>query len=287
MFCVGATKAGTSWLYDYLHQHDECALKGIKELHYFDSLDLGADGFTLKGLARTSERLAAKASGATGDERERLTKRLKEIETLSALIGAGEENVDGYLAFLRDGAVGAKLVGDLTPAYALLSEERLAQMARLSDDVRVVFVMRDPLDRLWSHVRMNAKRQLKPGQEIEQKARNILNLAVRKGEAKDITDRGDYAVILEKLTKAVPADRLFVTFFERLVTPEGVAELCEFLGISHRTADTGKRVHEGISLAMNDGQKKAAQDFLAPQYAYVEKTFGTLPARWHANWRRV
>lgn len=64
-------------------------------------------------------------------------------------------------------------------------------------------------------------------------------------------------------------------------------ELCDFLGITYQPAMTEKRVHEGISVTMNDGQKRAAQGFLAPHYAYVEKTFGPLPERWQANWRKV
>ena len=35
LFCVGATKAGTSWLFDYLKHHPECHLRSVKELQYF------------------------------------------------------------------------------------------------------------------------------------------------------------------------------------------------------------------------------------------------------------
>lgn len=287
MFCVGATKAGTSWLYDYLHGHDECGLGAVKELHYFDSLDLGSADFVLRGLEGQATRLTAKSMVATGDAREALLARLADVRMLADLIAEGEDNPDGYVAYLTRHVDGKKLVADLTPAYALLSEERLAQMTELAEDVRVVFIMRDPLDRLWSHVRMNAKRQLKAGQDIAQKSRNLLNRAVKQNKEEGIVARGDYPAIVEKLKRAVPEDRLYITFFEELITPEGVQELCDFLGITYQPAMTEKRVHEGVSVTMNDGQKRAAQDFLAPHYAYVEKTFGPLPERWQANWRKV
>ena len=35
LFCVGATKAGTSWLYEHLYAHPECRFRTIKELHDF------------------------------------------------------------------------------------------------------------------------------------------------------------------------------------------------------------------------------------------------------------
>ena len=37
LFCVGATKAETSLLYRALHDHPGCALKSVKELHYWDT----------------------------------------------------------------------------------------------------------------------------------------------------------------------------------------------------------------------------------------------------------
>ena len=37
MICVGATKAGTTWLHDQLSAHPECYLRTIKEYHYFST----------------------------------------------------------------------------------------------------------------------------------------------------------------------------------------------------------------------------------------------------------
>ena len=50
IFCVGATKAGTSWLYDYLNSHRECQLPAVKELHYFDALEHGSGAWHRKQL---------------------------------------------------------------------------------------------------------------------------------------------------------------------------------------------------------------------------------------------
>ena len=35
LICVGATKAGTSWMYRYLHDHEACYVRSVKECHYF------------------------------------------------------------------------------------------------------------------------------------------------------------------------------------------------------------------------------------------------------------
>ena len=41
MYGIGATKAGTSWLYRYLAAHPDGYLRSIKELHFFDSHEKG------------------------------------------------------------------------------------------------------------------------------------------------------------------------------------------------------------------------------------------------------
>ena len=39
LICVGATKAGTSWMYRYLHDHEECFARSVKECHYFSTFN--------------------------------------------------------------------------------------------------------------------------------------------------------------------------------------------------------------------------------------------------------
>ena len=289
LICIGATKAGTSWVHDYLSSHPQVSLRAIKEMHYFDALDLGFGWVANNlraGMARDLERLAALPLDFS-ERREWLEQRVSDATDILDLLASGQVDFDAYLSYLRKDAGEARVVGDVTPGYALLSEERLSEIAKMSPDVRVLFIMRDPVDRLWSHVRMIAKRQLKAGEDITKKARRILNRTMRHGENDDITARGDYPVIVEKLRRAVPEEKLCCTFAENLISETGVKDLCKFLGIDYVPAELEKRVHQGALIEMNDGQKQAAHDYLAPHYAYVEKTFGPLPARWQANMARI
>jgi len=43
-FCVGAAKAGTSWLHRQVSDHPECHFRAINELHYFDAIEAGRLG---------------------------------------------------------------------------------------------------------------------------------------------------------------------------------------------------------------------------------------------------
>lgn len=291
MICVGATKAGTSSLYRYLHDHPDCHLRSVKEIQYFNTVDFNDYDRQFDVLARLREDLVSRQNTARKNENKwkvnNLQRQITDVDELVRILKLGEAGVSDYLFYLLDGLGEKKLAGDITPGYALLSEARLAEMAQMAPDVRFVFMMRDPVDRLWSHARMQATRQRQPGEEVPIKARRIMNRTMHKGLEAHIPARGDYAAIVEKLRRAVPEDKLYVGFTEEMLTGKGLEELCDFLGISHKPVDENPHAHEGVQLKLSNRQRREAAEFLAPQYAYAEKTFGPLPERWQANMVRT
>lgn len=288
LFCVGATKAGTSWLYRYLHAHPECRMRSIKELHFFDTVDFNDYDHQFATYARLRSDLVSRLAGAGEWRAGNLQRQIDDVDEVVAALAlaqAGDEEgaVRAYRDYLFAASSNAGLVGDITPGYALLSEARLRMMAGLAPAVRVLYLMRDPLDRLWSHVRMQAQRQLRAGEEIALKSRRVLNRVVVRGLETHVHSRGDYRSTIQRLQAAVPAAQLMIEFSERLLTEAGLRKLCAFLGISYREADTTERAHEGVKLAIDPAQRLAAQAFLAPQYDFVEQNFGPLPEGWLAN----
>jgi len=291
LFCIGATKAGTSSLYRYLHGHPECHMRSIKEIHFFDTVDFDNYDRQFDAYARLRANLTRRQAIAAENGNKwkfaNLARQIADVDEVVTLLKQGAAGETAYLRYLLAGVDGHKLVGDITPAYALLSEDRLARMATMAPDVRFVFLMRDPVDRLWSHVRMQAIRQRQPGQDVALKARRILNRTVKKGMETHIPLRGDYRAILGKLARAVPQDRVFIGFTEDVLDEDGLAPLCDFLGISYLPNDGAPREHEGMDLALDAAQRRDAAEFLAPQYAFAAQTFGTLPRRWQSNMAKV
>ena len=64
LFCVGATKAGTSWLYTYLLDHPECHVRSVKELHYFDVKGPIDRQRRIDRLQKAQARIALRLEGA-------------------------------------------------------------------------------------------------------------------------------------------------------------------------------------------------------------------------------
>ncbi len=283
LFCVGATKAGTSWLYDHLAAHPDCHFRSIKELHYFSMTEpKHFDAALRNGQAEIADLKAR--TGLVGEAKFWADRRLADLRDWQKVLRARAIDLPAYRAFLGDGAKAARLVGDVTPAYALMPAERLQTLSDVGADVRVVYLIRDPVARLWSHVRMIAQRMAP--QRFAEESCALLDRILSgdlSGEGKGIVARGNYATILPKLAKVFAPQRLLVQFYEDLISAPGVARLAEFLGLSARTADVARLVHEGRSLALAAPLRARARAFLRPQYDYVASQFGDLPAAWRAN----
>ena len=281
LFGVGATKAGTTWLYRYLAGHPDCHLRSVKELHYFDALEGGFDRqikVNRDKVARHAERLA----GVAGGKAAQLRQSLADLRDWLAVLDRRCEDLPAYRAYLETGRGTRRLVGDITPAYSGLPVDRLQTMAALSGDVRFVYLLRDPLARFWSHVRMVASRSRAGQQDLAGECARVFD-RVLAGEPSDIANRSDYKGALERLDAAVDPRRLLVMFMDQLISLPGVARLCGFLGIGVHGANVAARIHEGAPLAMTSAQAARARDWLAPQYSYVAARFPEMPATWRAS----
>ncbi|MRH19973.1 sulfotransferase family protein [Rhodovulum strictum] len=280
LFGVGATKAGTSWLHRYLAGHPECHLRSIKELHFFDTLEEGRLERARTELDEERARLAARPVPASRARAETRARRMADLADWSAALSAGTEAA--YLDYLSAGRGGRRLVADITPAYALLPVGRLKRMAAMATDVRFVYLLRDPVDRLWSHVRMIARRRANPGEAIGPRAGRIL-ARVLAGEETHIAERGDYRAVLTRLWAAVDPSRLCLSFYEELFSQASVDRICGFLGIAPQPAEISLRVHAGVPVPMSRDQRRAAVEWLAPQYDFVADRLGRVPAVWQSH----
>ena len=280
LFGIGATKSGTSWLYSYLRGHPECHLRSIKELHFFDSLEKSSKNWHLKELDRKCGELEKALSSGKSVNAEWNATHLADARIYAKILKKHDEA--GYLSYLTDGRTDESVVSDITPCYSMLSEDSLSHMASMTDDVRFVFLMRDPVDRLWSHIRMIAKRRSKTGDDIKKRAGWIFNRTLDGGED-HILERGDYRGTLTRLQTSVNPERVFICTFEELFSDDALARLCRFLGITPLPGNYAKKVHAGAQVPMSGAQKKRAAAFLEPQYDFVAARMGPLPAAWEAN----
>lgn len=224
---TGAQKAGTTWLHHYLSQQSFSDFGFRKEYHVFDA-DEGVElGFYRR--ARKSA-IAALSRDNPGEKGANAIRRMDFIL-----------NKDSYFDYFSSRFLSSNvyLTGDITPSYALVGADKYSmiddEFARRNIRVRPIFLMRDPVYRLQSMVRMNLRgSSSKPTKE--QEIAKMKRFFRRPGAI----GRGSYPETLRNLFSAFGRDRVFVNLYETMFSDNLQHELSKFLGLKLEAPPLGE-----------------------------------------------
>lgn len=232
---IGAQKAATTWLDRCLRRHPSLWLPPIKELHYFD--DPGARRPVL-GRGWAGRRLRRELPA-----RLRADARFLDWGGLrwDARYFFGRRDDEWYLSLFPGDP--ASVAGEITPDYSVLDAAAVARVHRLLPEVKLIFLMRDPIDRSWSQIRMDVARDGRRVREVPPD--ELIGLA----RSDRIARRSDYVRTLRNWGSHYAQERFFIAFLEDIrARPEDVlADLFGFLGVDP-AAEVGsafvrRRVH--------------------------------------------
>ncbi|MEO1292547.1 MAG: sulfotransferase [Pseudomonadota bacterium] len=281
MLCIGAQKAGTTWLHRTLESHPECHLRSVKEIHYFDTLHQGREDYYRRTRAVEQQTLRRKLRWKLPWQGRKQRRRLRDLREVHALWPTDDGHHRAYAAYLMGGRRKERVVADISPSYMTLDRALFEQMGTVADDVRFVLLLRDPLDRAWSQARMNASRQKKTDAKAtpERAFDRYLN------GKNPISERlADYEHALTHLTATVPEERRFIAFYEELFCDETLFRLYDFLGISRISGFYDTVAHGGNPHKLDPRRRGRALAKLRPQYDFCDRFFeGRLPERWRAR----
>ena len=281
-YCIGAQKAGTTWLYQYLSRSPEVHFPPAKEVHYFD-IETGQNTLSydirLKALRQMVDTLDAQGNAP---KRETLD-RLENLVSLLSIHG-GQHATDHarYIRYLCKGYTGQKVIADITPAYAILPKRKFSEMAEIGN-ARFLFIMRDPVSRMWSQIRMGVAARLGSDvtqSELQQACIKHAETLIASGRMARV-ERGDYLATLSRLEQSVPDDRWRTIFYENLFNPKSLDNICQFLNIKPVTAPLTDRVNRGHPVRLPADLREKMRQVFAPQYAGIRKRYGSeVPAEW-------
>jgi hypothetical protein len=203
LFIVGAMKAATTSIAQFLASVDGVQMCRQKEPHHFcTDLYLHPEFSSLPQIR-----------GFMGQEWIR--------------------NRDDYLA-LFPAAGHSRYLAEASTTY-LYSQDAAKEIAAFSPDARIVILLRQPVRRAFSEYQMNRKIGLAKGSFSEEMAADLERY--RRGEFK-LFERyvyaGMYAAQVERFLRAFPRERIFIAAIDRPGRDiNGVArELCTFLGLA-------------------------------------------------------
>lgn len=210
--CIGAQKAGTSWLAQMLGQHAQVWIPPFKEVQYFNHLHIPEHRRWIAWHYRNKPQ----------EIRDRHVKRQFPLEPA----------LDAYLAAVTSGkmfhnqwykrifapAPAHAIPMDFTPEYSGLPEEGVAAVKAFLPKAKVIYLLRHPVDRAISQLRMNLRREKRTPRTVAEWLAEVQNPV--------LDERGDYAAYLPRWLKHYP-DMLVLPFGRIAKAPHEVMDAVE------------------------------------------------------------
>lgn len=180
------------------------------------------------------------------------------------------------------GDAGDRLAGEITPGYAILDRRRIRFVAEVLPEVRVIYLMRDPIDRSWSQVVMNA---IELGGEDPSRI-DVETWIERLSEPR-VTRRSDHLAVLDAWSRRIPEHRMFIGFFEEIsVAPHDLLRRIQaFLGVSPHAGDGAEGVvRRGVGTPMPDAVRSWLVDRHLEELRRLSERFGGVCTSWLRRW---
>jgi Sulfotransferase family len=228
---IGAQKAATSWLYQNLRQHPDIWMPPRKELHYFDrstaypsSNDLASEKLADRLFGRQDYNKGFVNRLVRGVSRGIIERSWANIRWTTRYF-LGTYNDDWYRSLFKSGT--GKVKGEITPSYSILSLKDVNHIREMFPELKVILILRNPIDRAWSHVRFDWIRLAFDGPGQLDKIKKFI-------DDPDQSLRSDYVRTLEIWRSCFPKQQIFVGFYEDVIEkPEEVLRnICQFLDVS-------------------------------------------------------
>jgi sulfotransferase family protein len=205
-FIVGAAKCGTSSLASYLGQHPQIGIAASKEPNYFCFKD--RDLRTFKGPVDGETLYWSLYRWSTTDEQ-------------------------SYLKLFQH-VYDRPMLGEASVRY-LYYPPVAARISQCVPDAKIVIMLRDPVQRLWSHyAMMRAVYQLEPAPLMDALQQEDRRIADGWDFDWHYIKVGRYAAQVRRYLDCFGADRVRVYFFEDFARQPGpvVRDIFGFLGVN-------------------------------------------------------
>ncbi|CAA9224589.1 MAG: hypothetical protein AVDCRST_MAG93-603 [uncultured Chloroflexia bacterium] len=233
---IGAQKAGTTWLYQNLRTHPQIWIPW-KELHYFDrKIKLTSGWYSrLFGEDRREYRWSQRAFHWQGIGLRTLPADLLWLYKYFARLPDDR----WYLSLFEPSR--GRVTGEITPSYSILDRDMVAHAYELVPEARIIFMMRNPIERAWSQAIM---RLTNKGHAVDETAEEQFH---RRFGRRASRLRTDYVRTLENWSSSYPKEHIFVGFLEdiSLHPDELLRTLYAFLGVdsSFRPRARKEKIH--------------------------------------------
>jgi hypothetical protein len=203
---IGGQKCGTSWLQDNLSQHPQVWLPPIKEIHYFDQ---GNVEFHVRFLG-TSKRMRKARFYAAKQFRAWLSGDTHELWwAINYWLAYRDDN--WYRSLFPDRP--DTITGEICPGYARLPEPAVAKVKSFVPSARIVYLLRNPIERSWSYAAQYFTSPRKKGRYV--RLANVPPDVLHSFLERDAQGHSNYLGALDAWQRHF-GDQLLVGYFDEL-----------------------------------------------------------------------
>ncbi len=172
--------------------------------------------------------------------------------------------------------------GDITPSYSMLRAEDFRVIKRRLEDagfsVKVVFLMRDPVERNWSALRMHQRVQSGQGNHIgDRKLNEMFEDFFRSPGA---VARTRYDATISALREAFPFEALYIGFYESLFSEASIRNLSTFLNLDLAHADKEEKVNASKVVTLDEELYESCREFYADVYSFCAREYPETERLW-------
>ncbi len=267
---LGGQKCGSSWIQAYLNRQAGADFGRLGEYQVWES-DLGS----VFQRYRVSEPSAFQRVRA---EAKRLMRAPEPADHLRWRMQQDREVYFDYFAERLETS-DIWLTGDITPSYAALPAPLLRKiktgMEARGITVKVIFSMRDPVDRIRSHLRMEmAKGRIPKDDDNEAPLRQFFPTA-------EAAARTRYDMTLDAIDAVFEPNDVHLCLFETLFSAEGIQSLASFADVPANPDAGGTKVNaRGKGSEVSQELTKSIAHHYAPVYRAVAPRLPSITDVW-------
>ena len=259
---VGAQKAGTTWLYKYIKNDPKANLGLLKEYHFWNA--------------------AFSASGKINKKKKTLMSKPHQELNSAELLRWTMLKVNNYYQIYFNSLIneGYQITGDLTPQHGRLRADRIKYIRDSLEDfgftVKVIFLIRDPVERIWSNVRMEKSlyssidRTMSDSEAVK---RNYKNEKWRWDT--------EYQHTASRIAYAFDRKNIYIGVYEEMFTEEKVQELSDFIGTDYNPSMIKTRVNESDKKEkLDDNVIREVRNYYKEVYKFCYLNFPQTKKLW-------
>lgn len=219
-FIVGAAKAGTTSLYNYLRLHPDVYFSPIKEPHFFSS-DINVEEMRSDFKRNVQTDISDYLKNSLGSPRHgAFVRKLDQYQQLFSLAG------------------NQKRIGESSVSY-LFSTVAAQQIKTYSPDARVIIILREPVERAFSHYLMDLRIGYETGSFIAAVEADYRKARRGWGQSHLYVELGLYHQQVKRYLEVFQPSKIKIILHDdfRKAPEKVLSELYAFLEISDRTSE--------------------------------------------------